>query len=268
MHAIDELLASARREGLLVCGIGVSVPGSLDNLASRPLHVSLLPAFNSFPLRDFLAVRYQLPCRLYVDVEAAVLGEHCFGAAKGCRRLFLLTVNAVVGAALVVDGHVERGSGHIGHICHIPVSSSGPRCSCGRRGCINTLVSLDAVQRMVQRALRNGAESSLTRRLLNRELFSPQLLLEEMEHGDSVALQIYGDLGRWLGAAIAKYIDLFEPHILILGGGTFYANDWLLTEVRRTLDKQGSARVCSMVEVMPTSLGDEAALVGAVASLF
>src|SRR5947209_17644191 len=96
------------------------------------------------------------------------------------------------------------------------VSSNGPGCSCGRHGCINTLVSLEAMQKMVQRALRRGEQTSLTQRLLNREYFSSQLLAEEAERGDSVSLQVYGEVGRWLGVATTRYIDLFEPHRLIL----------------------------------------------------
>jgi glucokinase len=268
LHAVDDLLVSARRDGLTVCGIGVSVPGSLDDEAARPAQVSLLPSLNGFPLRDFLSMRYQLPCQMHVDVEAAVLGEHRFGAGRDCSRLLFLAINAVVGAALVVDGHVERGIRSIGHVCHLSVSASGPRCSCGKHGCINTLVSMDAVQRMVQRALRRGTESALTQRLLNRECFSPQLLLEEVEHGDSLALQIYSDIGRWLGVAVAKYVDLFDPHVLILGGGVLYANDLLLTQIQQALNSSPQARVCSMVKVLPASLGSDAVLVGSVVPLF
>jgi glucokinase len=269
LHAIDELLLAARRDGLSVCGIGVSVPGALDAAAARPLQVSLLPSLNGFPLRDFLSMRYQLPCLLQVDVEAAVLGEHRFGAGRGCSRLLFLAVNAVVGAALVVDGQVEHGIRAMGHICHLAVANSGPRCSCGKHGCINTLISLDAVQRMVLRALRRGTESALTQRLINHEGFSPELLLEEVERGDSLALQIYSDIGRWLGVAVTKYVDLFDPHVLVLGGGVLYAHDLLLTQVQQALHcAGGKARVCSVVEVVPACLGNDAMLIGSVVPLF
>src|SRR5205823_2975587 len=184
------------------------------------------------------------------------------------NRLLFLTLNAVVGVSLVVDGQLERSAQqYVGHISHMLVSTNGPRCSCGKRGCINTLISVDAMQKMVQRALRRGEETSLTQRLLNREYFSPQLLAEEASRGDKVALQIYGEVGRWLGAATARYISLFEPNILILGGGVLNANELLLTQVRNTLVTHSSSRVASMVEVVPARLGNEAALVGATVPL-
>ena len=83
-----------------------------------------------------------------------------------------------------------------------------------------------------------------------------------------MALQVYGEVGRWLGAATAKYITIFEPNILILGGGVLSANDLLLAQVRSALLTQSSSKVCSMVDVVAARLGDDAALVGAVVPLF
>jgi glucokinase len=268
LQASDALLRWAHAGRLVVRGIGVSVPGSLDEQASRPTQIPLLPALNGFPLRDFLAARYDLPCQLHIDVDAAIVGEHRFGAGRGFQRLLFLTVSAVMGAALVVNGQVEPTSRYIGHICHIPVATSGPRCSCGKRGCINTLISMDAVQRMVQRAVQRGEETSLTQRLLNRESFSPQLFLEEARRGDSVASRIYSEVGRWLGVVITKYVDLFEPHALIVGGGSFYASELLLAHLRDSLDSKQNARVCSMIEVLPAAMGVDAALIGAVVPFF
>ncbi len=133
---------------------------------------------------------------------------------------------------------------------------------------LNDFPSMDAMQKMVQRALRRGEETSLKQRLLNREYFSPQLLAEEAVRGDSVALQVYSEVGRWLGAATARYISLFEPNILILGGGVLTASDLPLTQVRSALMTHSSSRVCSMVEVVPARLGSDAALLGAVVPLF
>lgn len=272
LRAVDTMMAYARTECLAVCGIGMSIPGILDHTSRRPLLIPTLPSLNSFPLCDLFETRYDLPTQLHIDVDAAALGEHLFGAGKEVRRLLLLTVNAIVGASLIVDGQVERSAQqYVGHVCHLTVSTStnSLRCSCGKRGCINTLVSIDAMQKMVQRALRRGEESSLTRRLLvNREYFSLQLLAEEAIRGDSVALQAYSEIGRWLGAAVTQYVDLFEPHILILGGSVLYAGDLLLSRVRNTLVlHSSSSRVCSMVEVVPALLGNDATLIGSVVSL-
>ena len=267
LRAIDDLLSIARAEGLSVRGLGVALPGSLDLTSRRPLLIPALPALNNFRLADLLEARYHLPAVLSVDVDAAALGEYHFGIGRGFRRLLLLSANAVVGASLIIDGQVEPASQeYIGHVCHLSVSSSGPRCSCGRRGCINTLVTLDALQKALQRALRRGEATSLLRRLANGERFSLQLLAEEARAGDAVASQLYSEVNRWLAAATARYIDLFAPNALVLGG-LFSSSELLLSGIRDSLGSSSSSRVCSMVEVVPATLGRDAPLLGAAVSL-
>jgi len=265
LRCIEQMLAYAPAEGFRVCGLGVSIPGTLDHSSRRALLIPTLPALNGLPLCDLLEARYGLPTQLHVDVDAAALGEYRFGAGKYFRRLLFLTVNAVVGAAFIVDGKLERlAQQYTGHVCHIPIAPNGLRCSCGKRGCINTLVSIDAMQRMVQRALRRGEETSMALRLGNGEYFSPQLLAEEAARGDNVALQIYNEMGRWLGAATVMYLNIFEPNVLILSGGVLSTSELLLRQVRNALFTHTSALECNKVEVVPADLGSDAVLIGAV----
>jgi glucokinase len=263
IRAIDNILTLASAQELHVVGLAVSIPGSLDSSNRRPLLVPTLPALNSFPLCDLLEARYGIPTQLHVDVEASALGEYHFGAGKGYQRLLFLTVNAVVGAAFLIHGKPDRSTQqHLGHVCHIAVSTNGPRCSCGKYGCINTLVSIDAMQKIVQRALRRGEETSLAQRLSNREYFSTRLLTEEALRGDSVALQVYNEVSRWLGAAITRYINLFEPDILILAGSIFDASDMLLDHVRNSLLPNFSTEESNTVEIVSSLLGSNAAFIG------
>jgi glucokinase len=273
IRAIEAALAYAQVACFQVCGLGVCVPGSIDATAGRPLQLPTLPALNNFPLCDFLTARYKLPVKLFVDVDAALLGEQRYGAGayhyQGFQRVLLLRANAVVGAALIVGGKLEQATqAAIGHICHMPASTSGPRCSCGKRGCINMLASLDAMRKMVQRALLRGEETSLAQRLLDGENFTPQLLAEEAARGDSVAGHVYSEVGRWLGAATVRYIDLFEPQALILAGDIFVASDRLFTQVRHALITHASSRVATMVEVALAQLGGDAALIGCATAFF
>jgi glucokinase len=269
LRTIEGILAHAKSEGLHVHGLGICIPGTLDQTTRRPQMIPTLPSLNDFPLCDLLEARYNLPTQLHVDVDAALLGEYHFGAGKGFRRLLFLNINTVVGAALVIDGKLEQSAQeYVGHVCHMLVSTSGPRCSCGKHGCINTLVSKEAMQKMVQRALRKGEKTSLIQRLSNREYFSQQLLAEEALRGDTIALQVYSEVGRWLGAATVRYISIYQPDVLILGGGVLSASELLLANVRGALVTQSSSRVCDMLEVVSSSLGADAALIGTVRPLF
>ena len=265
LRAIDMMLTHAREHEMEVLGIGISLPGSVDSAARRPLHVPILPSLNNFPLSDLLESRYALPAHIYADVDAAILGEHRFGSGKAHQRLLYLTVNAVVGASLVIDGQLERsGRQYVGHVCHVPIASTGPRCSCGKSGCINTLLSIEAVKRMVQRALRRGEETTLTQRFQRHEVFSHQLLGEEAARGDNLALQIYRELARWLVEAISCYISLFEPGIFILGGGVLYGGESLLAQIRTLISARFPLALSQRTEVVSSCLRNDAALIGSI----
>jgi len=269
LRALEAALLYAKSKRFLVSSLGVSIPGTLDLTARRPHTIPILPSLNAFPLCELLEARYDLPAHLHVDVDAALLSEYHFGVGKGYRRLLFLNVNTVVGAAVVIDGKLETSEhAYVGHACHVPVSISGPRCSCGKCGCINTLISMEAMQKMVQRALRRGEQTNLIRRLSNREPFSPQLLAEEALRGDAVALHVYCEVGRWVGAATAKYISIYEPEMLILGGGVLCANELLIANVRSSLLTQSPAKSGKVFEIVPSHLGSDAALIGAVSSYF
>jgi glucokinase len=264
LRALEAALLFAKSNRIVVSGLGISIPGTLDPIARRPGMIPILPSLNGFPLCDLLEARYNLPAHLHVDVDAALLGEYYFGVGKGFRRLLFLNVNTVVGAAVVIDGKLETSEqAYVGHACHVPISMSGPLCSCGRYGCINALISMDALQKMVQRALRRGEQTNLIRRLINREYFSPQLLAEEALRGDPVALHIYCEVGRWIGAATARYINIYEPDVLILGGDVLSANELLIANIRSSLIHQSPSKTYTRLEIVPSRLGSDAVLIGA-----
>jgi glucokinase len=269
LRTLEQALLYAKSEHLQVTGLGISIPGSLDLTARRPHTIPVLPSLNKFPLCDLLEARYNLPVQLQVDVDAALLSEYHFGVGQGFRRLLFLNVDTVVGAAVIIDGNLERSErAYVGHVCHIAISKNGPRCSCGKYGCINTRISMEAMQKMVQRALRRGEQTNLVRRLSNREHFSPQLLAEEALRGDSIALQVYCEVGRRVSAATTKYIDIYKPEVLILGGEVLCAKELLIANVRNSLMVRQPARDANMLEIVPSLLGSDAALIGAVSSYF
>jgi glucokinase len=269
VRAIDALLESAQADGFSVEGIGISLPGSVNPITRRPVQVPLFPTLNGFPLCDLLEKRYGISAALHADVDAAILGEHLFGVGGEQQRLLFLTMNAVVGASFVADGRLEQeGKQYIGHICHVLVSTSGPRCSCGKYGCINTLISIDAMKRMVQRALRRGEETTLSERFRNHECLSYQLLAEEANRGDSLAVRVYKEVARWLCAAIMQYINLFKPTIFIVGGSILDAGDLLFNQIRLALDGKQFAAISRSITIVPAYLGRDAALIGATVPLF
>lgn len=252
------MLAYAKTERWRVGGIGLALPGTLDDTSRRALQVPILPSLNNFPLCDLLEARYSLPTYAYVDVDAALIGEYYHGAGKGHRRLLYLTLNAVLGASSIIDGQLASSTqANVGHVAHVTISAAGPRCGCGKRGCINSFVSQEALQKMVLRALRRDDETSLAARLASRESLSLQMLLEEAGRGDGVARHIYRDAERWLSEAVARYLRLFEPDILILGGTMPCTSETFMARIR-----ESSMSADRQFRVAGPALGSDAAIIG------
>jgi glucokinase len=269
LRAIDDLLAYAGAQEWSVIGLGFSIPGTLD-AAGRRLHViPILPSLNGLPLCALLEARYNLPVRLCVDVDAALLGEYHFGTGKGYQRLLYLTLNAVVGASFIDGGTLEQtAQASLGHVVHLPIAASGPRCSCGKRGCINSLISLEAIQKLAIRSFQRAEENGSASSLLTRGALNAQILAEAAMQSDPVALRTYEEIGRWLGAAVARYIGLYQPDALILGGSVLSANEVLFASIQSTLNIHVSTITDRPVTIALAHLGSNAALSGASVPLF
>ena len=264
LRAIEYMLAYAKTQRWHVCGIGVALPGTLDSASRRPLQVPILPSLNNFPLCDLFEARYELPAYAYVDVDAALIGEYYHGTGVGYQRLLYLTLNAVVGASSIIKGQLASSEqACVGHVAHVTISAAGPRCGCGKRGCINSFVSLEALQKMVMRALRRDDVTSLSQRLSQREPLSLQMLLEEAQRGDMVARQIYRDVERWLCEAVARFTRLFEPDILLLGGTMPAASATFMARIR-----ESGMSADQQFRIAAPQLGSDAALIGVTAPFF
>jgi glucokinase len=269
LRVIDDLLAYAGEKGWRVIGLGFSIPGTLDATGRRLRVIPILPSLNGLPLCDLLEAQYDLPVHLCVDVDAALLGEYHFGTGKGYQRLLYLTLNAVVGASFVDGGKLEQSAqACLGHVAHLPIAASGPRCSCGKRGCLNSLISLEAIQKLALRSFQRAEEHGSASSLSARGALNAQILAEEAMQGDPVALRIYEEIGRWLGAAVARYIGLYQPDALILGGSVLSANEVLFASIQSTLTMHVSTITDRPVRIALAHLGSDAALIGASVALF
>src|ERR1700730_13451103 len=176
------------------------------------------------------------------------------------------------GGAFAHLGHLGELEQHsqagLGHVAHLPIATSGPRCSCGRRGCINSLISLEAIQKLALRSFQRAEENGSLSSLIRRGALNAQILAEVAIQGDPVALRIYEEIGRWLGAAVARYIGLYSPEALILGGSILSANEVLFASMQSTLTIHVATITDRPVKIALAHLGSDAALIGASIALF
>lgn len=244
--------------------ISAACPGPLDPALGVLYATPNIPAWKDFPLRDLLEERYHVPVYLGNDANLAALGEWRFGAGQGRHDLLFLTISTGIGGAVIASDRLLNGSrGLATELGHITVIPDGPRCSCGRNGHLEAVASGSAIARYVSDRIALGQASSLAGR-------SGRLRAEEIAEaaraGDPLGREAFLTAGRYLGQAVADFLHMFNPELVIFGGGVSLAGDLLFGPMQESIrDHLMSTAYLDRLEFTLARLGDEAGLLGALA---
>jgi glucokinase len=251
--------------------VGVCVPGPLDS--SRSI-VAIAPNLGWVDL----AVRQQLERRLpntavflENDVSAAALSEHKLGAGQGYDSMLAVFIGSGVGGGLVVDGQLYHGShGGAGEIGHTTIRAGGPRCGCGRFGCLEAMAARDAVTRYVIQEVERGHQTVLTG-ILNGNLraLTSRDLAQAIALDDAVAIRSARRSARYTGLSIGGVVNLLDPAVVVIGGGIAEAAGQRYVEwTREVAYRQILASSAREVPIIASKLGDDAGLLGAALTAF
>jgi len=215
------------------------------------------------PFKDSLIAKFGLPTAVDNDANLAALAETRIGAARGYRRVLLVTLGTGIGGGIVINDEIYRGRSFAGEVGHMMIDVGGPQCTCGQRGCWETFASgrrLDQIARDVAAADPNG----LTASLANRGAVAGSHLTEAAIQGDTQAVQAVEEMGSWLGMGLASLIVVLDPEIIVVGGGAARAGDILLDPARRSMmaGLEGS-QLRTTTPVVAAQLGEDAGMVGA-----
>lgn len=243
--------------------IGIGAPGPLDAMRGIVLHAPNLTGWDDVPLVDRLVERWGCPVFLQNDANLAALGEWRFGAGRGAHNLVMLTLGTGIGGGVIVHDRLLAGDrGLAGELGHIPILKDGPVCSCGRPGHLEAVASGPAIARAYR-----------SRRELPGEHFpavpeepTAEWVAHAAAAGDAHAAAVFHDAAAALGTALAGLVHIFNPERIVLGGGVSQAGATFLAEIERSL--RGSLMHPAFgdgLSVVVSELGDEAALLGAVA---
>ncbi len=263
---IEEALRAGRAHGLTPLGIGLGAPGMVDTTTGTLIFAPNLK-WREVPFRDIWGQRFGVPLYVDNDGNAAALGEYYFGVAKGHDHFLYIGTGAGLTGGLMLNGSIYRGiGGYAGEIGHIIVESGGELCSCGRRGCWETLVAPRAVTRGVIHALNNGAPSIILD-LAGGDLrrITMELVVEAADKGDRLALDTLADIAAHLGSGIANLVNIFNPELIVLGGALLLASDYLLPAISRIVNAEALPDHSRMVALTLSAQGVHASPKGAVA---
>ncbi|MFB3921664.1 MAG: ROK family protein [Terriglobia bacterium] len=248
------------------CGVSFGGPVNYDHQTVTSIHV---PGWEEFALGKWLEEAFDVPCCLDNDANAGALGEHRFGAGRGCRTMIYITISTGIGGGIILDGKLHRGKDSLaGEIGHIPVSDSGVLCSCGARGCLETFCSGSAIALRGREWGRRRPEAVTRMTELSGgsvEDITAKALVQAAAEGNEAARQILIEASRWLARALMTAIRILNPERIVLGGGVAQAGSLLLNPVDEALEALGSPTIHYSTEVCLAELGSDSPLYGAAA---
>jgi glucokinase len=250
-----------------IYAIGVGVAG-ISNPETGILFTSPnLPELRDVPLRDIMQERLGKKTFVINDANAAVLGEFYFGAAQGAHNFIYITLSTGIGGGIVIDGKIYTGAiGAAGEVGHMTIDDNGPICNCGNRGCWETLASGTALAREAKHRIKEGFRTSILEYAEGDvEKVTAQVIHSAAKHGDSLAKELIAQTGYYIGVGLANLINIFNPELIVIGGGLSNIGDMLLKPAFKTAGERAYKEAFQAVRFASAGLGRNSGVLGAAA---
>lgn len=199
------------------------------------------------------------------DANAAAWGEFRYGAGKDVEHQVFITLGTGVGGGVITHGVLLRGSqGAGGELGHVTLDPEGPLCGCGNRGCLEALASGTAIRRLAREIANKQPRSALGQLAIERQVLGEDVT-ELARKGDEAAIAVLNETGRWLGIALAGFVNIFNPEVVAIGGGAARAGEFLLEPARKEVWLRARSPSRDLVEIKEATLGPESGVLGAAA---
>ncbi len=248
--------------GTRLAALGICCPGPIDYEAGMIIDPPNMPGLHHTPLRHMLAERLNLPVYLEHDAKAAALGEFHYGAGRGERSMVYIVLGTGVGAAIIIDGQLYRGTHNTaGEVGHITLDRHGALCACGSRGCVETYMSGPWLARRYEQALREGHYKTPVPGG-NSDHMTGKRVAQRAREGDALAKHIITQAGEALGVAVASMAMILDIELYVIGSSVAKCGDLLLEPARKTVPLYAYQSVASRVRIVTTELWNDGPILG------
>ncbi|MCX7765218.1 MAG: ROK family glucokinase [Candidatus Sumerlaeia bacterium] len=263
LSTVKQIISLSQSKGLQPSGIGIGAPGPLNPETGIIIKAPNLPGWKNVPLRDIISANTDLPVVLENDANAAALGEYSFGAGKNSKVMLLLTLGTGVGGGIIIDGKIFSGANFIGaELGHTIIKFDGLKCPCGNYGCLEAYVSASAIVRRARMA--RGKKNALIK-MTNNQLrgLTAKMIYEAAKSGDRFSYNIMLETGKLLGIGITSLANIFNPELIIIGGGVSQAGNMILLPARQEVRRRAMPGIAKSLSIIRAKLGEEAGAIGA-----
>lgn len=260
---VEALLAVARDSGINPVGLGAGVPGLISNEGHVYVSVNLRP-LDGVNIRDELQALSGLPTVVANDVNAFAFGESVHGAGRDFRSFLMVTLGTGVGGGLILNGKVWTGiDGVAGEFGHMTVEPEGRLCPCGNRGCLEQYASASALVASAKEMIRGQQDVFGAGR--GSDVISTKMLAVAAQDGNTAALGLFAEAGRYLGIAAASVANLLNIEAVIIGGGVASSFDLLCESMKREVLARAFPIPGKRLFIRRAALGDDGGILGSAA---
>ena len=270
IRSAEQLLRQAVQEAgsRSISGIGAGMAGPVDPHTGIMHSPPNLRALDGISPKSVLADRLKRSILVGNDATLAALGEYTYGQGAGARTLVYMTISTGIGGGMVIDGSPLMGAhGMAGELGHMVVDPNGPSCSCGGSGCLEALASGTAIAERARGLIQNGGTSSISRMASgDTEGITAAMVFAAAEAGDSLARCVLDDAARALGVGLVNILHIFDPDVIVLGGGVSGNWEYLRPAVQSYIESHAMPHVFRAgYRLLVSGLGDDIGLLGAAA---
>jgi glucokinase len=226
-----------------------------------------IPGWVDVPLGDIIHKRFKVDTFLVNDASAAALGEYRFGVGRGVKNLVLFTLGTGIGGGIIADGKLYLGAvGGAAEFGHMTIDANGPRCGCGNTGCLEMLASGTAIAGDAVRHINKGEKSSLLDMVGGKlEDINAEVIGRVARNGDLLARDVIARAAYYLGIGMVNIVNIFNPEMIVIGGGMAELGDMLIEPGRRMVAERAFSISARLVRIVIAQLGNEAGVYGAAA---
>jgi glucokinase len=261
--AVRECEAKGSKRGAENLAVSVVVPGSVHVETGAVFNAPNIPSLQGYELAPALKTALGRPVLLENDANAAALGEMWRGAARSCQTIICLTLGTGVGGGIILDGKLWRGAdgtaGEIGHTSVAPFG--GVRCKCGNIGCLEVYASATAIVRMTREEL--GEHPSSLLQSISANQLTAEKVFRTAIAGDKLALDVFRRVGVYLGITLANLINIFNPEMIVIGGGVSAAWEMFAQHALTEVTRRAFPVPAKRCQIVRAERGDDAGLIGA-----
>jgi predicted NBD/HSP70 family sugar kinase len=260
---LDRILEEKKIEKRKILVMGIELPGLLNQ--KQGINKTYFPGILN--LSGELQKVFGLPVYISHDSKLRAFTEQYFGLAKNKKNVLLLQVDWGLGLGIIINGKLYSGkSGYSGEFGHLPIVDNGVLCSCGKQGCLETIVSATAIARIARQGIQNG-KSSLIKELVNDDMdkIDISVIIEAANRGDQFAISIFSDVGYWLGKGIVYLIQIFNPELIVLGGRVAEASQFIAAPIQQAIYTFSNRDISEDTAIRFSALGQKAGPLGAAA---